>query len=132
MARTPNVIRYLASIPPAKVALWCYLIWYLVTVVNHFDPSPAIWFNSLGISAVVGLALCLSVDRTGERQSYRWQTLRLFLIPFCVSSFASLIKGHGFVLVVPPSLSELAMSLGGCVVFILLVASTRYFSHQHQ
>ena len=32
--------------------------------------------------------------------------LRLFLMPFCVSSFSQLIKGKGFVLVFPPDLHE--------------------------
>lgn len=42
-------------------------------------------------------------------------------MPFCVSSFASLIKGKGFLLVIPPTLTELATSLGACVAFIILV-----------
>lgn len=131
MPLVSNLIRYFSSIPSTKVALWCYLIWYLVTAINHFDPSPAIWLNSLGISAVIGLALRLSVDRAGQQQPSHWQTLRLFLIPFCVSSFSSLIKGQGFVFIVPPSLSELSLSIGSCVVFIFLATFSRHFSHQH-
>ena len=32
----------------------------------------------------------------------RWQIFRLFLMPFCVSSFAALVKDAGFLLVFPP------------------------------
>ena len=61
MFRLPAPLRYLSELKPGKVTLWCYLIWYLVTVVAHFDASPAIWLSSAGISAIVGVALLLSV-----------------------------------------------------------------------
>lgn len=114
------MIRYLARLTPGKVALWCYLIWYVVTVVNHFDASAAIWLNALGISAVIGFALVLSVGRSEQRRD-RWQTFRLFLMPFCVSSFSTLIKGKGFWLVAPPAPEELLVSAGACASFVLLV-----------
>lgn len=120
---TPH--RYFASLRPGKVVLWCYLIWYLVTVVNHFDPSPRIWINSLGISAVIGFALLLSLSHSDIRKPDPWQTFRLFLMPFCVSSFSSLIKGQGFILVVPPLPSEQLTSVGLCVAFILLVVTLK-------
>jgi hypothetical protein len=116
---------YLSSLRPGKVALWCYLIWYLVTVIAHFDPSPAIWLNSLGISAVIGVALLLSVKREPASPASRWQTFRLFLMPFCVSSFSALIKGQGYILVLPSRPIELYLSLGSCAVFITLVLILR-------
>jgi hypothetical protein len=54
-------VRYFQNLPPGKIVLWCFLIWYTVTVIHHFDPSPAIWLNALGISAIIGIALYLSV-----------------------------------------------------------------------
>jgi hypothetical protein len=114
-------MRYFANLSPGKVALWCYLIWYLVTVVAHFDPSPAIWLNSLGISAVIGVALMLSVEREASGAAKRWQTFRLFLMPFCVSSFSALIKGQGYILVLPARALELCLSLGLCAAFVALV-----------
>jgi hypothetical protein len=51
----------------------------------------------------------------------KWQTFRLFAMPFCVSSFSSLIKGQGFFLIIPPAITELAISLGLCCSFTLLV-----------
>ena len=116
---------YLASLPAGKVVLWCYFIWYLVTVSNYFDPSPAIWLNSMGISAVIGFALHLSVRSLGTKSSASWQNFRFFLIPFCVSSFSSLIKGRGFILIAPPSTAELAVSLGSCATFVLLVLALK-------
>jgi hypothetical protein len=109
---------YLASLNAARIVLWCYLIWYLVTVYFYFDPAPAIWLNALGISAVVGIALLLSV---GGRSADRWTRFRLFMMPFCVSSFSSLVKNHGFILVVPPKRTEQLASLGACAAFVLLV-----------
>jgi hypothetical protein len=119
MMRLPFSLNYLSQLTPGKVALWCYLIWYLVTVVMHFDPSPGIWLSSLGISAIVGVALLLSVR--SETSSDRWQTFRLFLMPFCVSSFSALIKGQGYILVLPSRPLELFISLTLCAVFILFV-----------
>src|SRR5215831_15145468 len=104
-----SMCHYFAQLPATKIALWCYLIWYLVVVVRYFDPSPAIWLNSLGISAVIGFALLLSVDRKRSSGSNGWQTFRLFFMPFAVSSFSSLIKGRGFRLVVPPRMAEVAL-----------------------
>jgi hypothetical protein len=114
-------LRYLAQLSPGRIALWCFLIWYLATVIHHFDATPAIWLNALGISAIIGVALYLSVREPGKPPPDRWTVLRLFLMPFCVSSFSQLIKGKGFVLVFPPDLHEIAVSLAACAVFVSLV-----------
>lgn len=111
----------MAGLPPGKIALWCYLIWYLVTVYRYFDPSPSIWLNSLGISAVVGTALLLSVGGSIRPSADPWQTFRLFFMPFAVSSFSSLIKGRGFLLILPPNAAELAVAAGSCALFVLAV-----------
>ena len=118
-------IRYVSTLSNGKVVLWCYLIWYLHTVIRHFDASPALWLNSAGISAVIGFALILSVSSGGNPRPDRWQTFRLFAMPFCVSSFSSLIKGKGFFLVFPPTVSELATAVGLCLGFICLRLALR-------
>lgn len=127
--------RYFAELPNGRIVLWCYLIWYLVTLAHHFDPAPAIWLNSAGISVLIGFALLLSVGGLKRAAADKWQTFRLFAMPFCVSSFASLIKGKGFVLVLPPSASELAQSAGACVLFtatVLLLRRRRALAHNPQ
>jgi hypothetical protein len=118
-------LRYLANLSPGKIVLWCFLLWYLATVIHYFDPAPAIWGNALGISLIIGIALYLSVLEPGRPKPDRWTVLRLFLMPFCVSSFSQLIKGKGFVLVFPPSLHENLISLAACAVFVLLVCIVR-------
>jgi hypothetical protein len=125
------LVRYFAGLAPGKIALWCYLIWYLVVVLRYFDPAPAIWLNSLGISAVVGLALLLSVDRA-RPVTDRWQTFRLFLMPFCVSSFAALIKGRGFTLVFPPSATGMYALAGSCAAFVLIVFVLKRLVHENR
>lgn len=80
-----------------------------------------LWLNSLGISVIIGIALMLSVNGSATGRPDGWQTFRLFLMPFCVSSFASLIKGQGFMLILPPRLSEQLRSIGLCTAFVLLV-----------
>jgi hypothetical protein len=107
---------YLYHLQLNKVILWCYLIWYLVVVYFYFDPSPKIWINSIGISAVIGTALMLSVSGTD-----RWQTFRLYLMPFCVSSFSALIKDQGFTVILSPKISETGAAILGCTLFLSLV-----------
>jgi len=115
-----HVFAYLRDLRPGKVVLWCYLIWYLVLASRYFDPAPAIWLNALGISFVIGIALWLGV-RTPGRPPERWQAFRLFMTPFCVSSFSALIKGKGFVLVFPPRADELVLAASACLAFVAVV-----------
>ncbi|TVQ21420.1 MAG: hypothetical protein EA367_05905 [Leptolyngbya sp. DLM2.Bin15] len=118
------LIQYLQTIKPGKAILWCYFIWYGITVFFYFDPSPKIWVNSAGISAVVGTGLLLSVS-SAKRD--HWQTFRLYLMPFCVSSFSALIKDQGFVVFISPNIYEMLVSVLGCVSFlgIVLIVKSR-------
>jgi hypothetical protein len=111
------MLTYFTNLRPGKVTLWCYLIWYFTTLITQFDSSPSLWLNSLGISAVIGTALLLSVNGTKDP----WQTFRLFLMPFCVSSFSSLIKGQGYILIFPPSPGALLLSIGSCGAFVFWI-----------
>jgi len=121
-------LRYFASLSAGKIVLWCFLLWYLATVIHHFDATPAIWLNALGISALIGVALYLSVREPGKPPPDRWTTFRLFLMPFCVSSFSQLIKGKGFVLVFPPDPHELAVTLAACAAFVGIVLAVKRFA----
>ena len=121
-------MKYLAGLSGGKIALWCFFIWYLATVVRHFDGTPSIWLNALGISAIIGVALYLSVREPGKPAPDRWTVVRLFMMPFCVSSFSALIKGRGFVLVFPPDLHENAVTLATCATFVLVVLGVKRFA----
>lgn len=115
------MIGYFTRIPTGKMVLWCYLIWYCVTLYFYFDPSIRIWLNAAGISVVIGIALMLSVSGPTSAKQDRWQTFRLFMMPFGVSSFSSLIKGQGFILILPPEPVEQLAAIGACLVFLALV-----------
>ena len=115
-----GLIQYLYEIKLDKAILWCYLIWYVTVVCFHFDPSFKIWLNSIGISAVIGTGLMLSVSSSKVKRD-RWQAFRLYLMPFCVSSFSALIKDQGFILFISPNIKETIVSASCCVLFILVV-----------
>ena len=115
----PFLFRYLARLTTQKIVLWCYLIWYIATVSFYFDNSLKLWLNALGISGLIGTGLLLSVN-TGNHKDY-WQTLRLYLMPFCVSSFSSLIKDKGFILFISPNPTEALITLSCCLFFIASV-----------
>ena len=75
----------------------------------------------------IGFALQLSVARPAGTRTDPWQTFRLFLMPFCVSSFSSLIKGQGFILILSPNPVELSVALTACMALTgLNVAARRW------
>ncbi|WP_461480686.1 hypothetical protein [Porticoccus sp.] len=120
------MLDYFGNLSKGKMVLWCYLLWYLVTLYFYFDPAPRLWLNSLGISAVIGLALMLSVNSPQGGRSDHWQTFRLFMMPFGVSSFSSLIKNQGFILVIPPRAEEQLVAAGSCLLFVTLVLLVKW------
>lgn len=121
------LICYLRNLTTGRTILWCYLIWWAVNIMNHFDATPRIWLTSLGLSGIIGAALILSTrSSSGVRAKMDpWVAFRLFLMPFCVSSFAALVKDAGYVLVFPPSLRENAVGASLIVLFLLVVRWVR-------
>jgi hypothetical protein len=117
------LLRYLRRLDAPRIILWCYAIWYSVVLFHYFDPNPALWLTSVGLSAIIGCALLLSTRAAmGGGRLGGWGIFRLFLMPFCVSSFAALVKGRGFILVFAPTLWENLCALALCGAFCLLVA----------
>lgn len=121
------MIRYLRNLNAARVILWCYFIWYVVVLVRYFDPDPRIWLTALGLSGIIGVALLLNATASG-RERLRlepWPTFRLFLTPFCVSSFAALVKGRGFVLIFSPDWREMAVAVALCALLVGVVVAVQ-------
>jgi len=120
------LIRYLANLSTGRLILWCYFIWYFVVLVRYFDPSPRLWLTSLGLSGIIGFALYLSTTAGGTQVKLRfWPTFRLFLMPFCVSSFAALVKGKDFVLIFSPKPAEILTAVGLCALLCGVAYATR-------
>lgn len=119
-----SLIRYLQNLSTGRTILWCYFIWWLVSIIHHFDGTPRIWLTSVGLSGIIGAALLISTQTPASGRWIwpdRWVTFRLFLMPFCVSSFSALVKGSGYVLIFPPTLRENAVGAGLIAVFLLVV-----------
>jgi hypothetical protein len=118
-----QLLTYLSTLNGSRQALWGYLIWYLVVLVRYFDPRPRLWLTSLGLSAIIGIALVLSTAGTNATTKLdRWQVFRLFLMPFCVSSFAALVKDRGFILVFSPEWRDLVV---GSLLILTFLAAVR-------
>src|SRR6266481_1583817 len=117
------LIRYLANLNKARLILWCYFIWYLVVLVRYFDSNLRLWMTSLGLSAIIGFALYISTTAASANKVRLdfWQTFRLFLMPFCVSSFSALVKGKGFILIFSPKAMEIMVAAGLCVILCVVV-----------
>ena len=113
-------MRYFANLTTGRIVLWCYFIWYLFFVVRYFDRNSSLWLTSVGISAIVGIALLLSTWHENAKL-LSWVTVRLFMMPFCVSSFSALVKGRGFLLIFSPRKWENIFALVLCTIFCVLV-----------
>lgn len=115
-----KVIRYLRNLSKGRMILWCYLIWYLVVLVRYFDSNPRIWLTSVGLAIIIGIALYISSTTSGNKLE-RWQIVRLFLMPFFVSSFSALVKGRNFILIFSPNPNEIFLALALCAAFCGIV-----------
>ena len=109
------------------MVLWCYAIWYVVNVSNHFDARPRLWLTSIGISAIIGTALLISTRSSsrGTTTLDRWQIFRLYLMPFCVSSFAALVKEANYIMVFPPTPRENLQGIVAIAAFIGFVTALK-------
>jgi hypothetical protein len=117
------LIRYLANLSTGRLILWCYFIWYGVVLSCYFDSNLLLWLTSLGLSGIIGFALYLSTTTGSPRAKLGfWPTFRLFLMPFCVSSFAALVKDKGFVLIFSPNPAEILTAVGLCAILWIVVA----------
>jgi hypothetical protein len=117
------MIRYLRSLNAGRVVLWCYFFWYLVVLVRYFDPSTRMWLTSFGLCVIVGIALYVNSAMSGRarvRMGF-WPTVRMFMMPFCVSSFSALVKGRGFWLIFSPDPLEVGVAVGICAAFCGMV-----------
>jgi len=118
------ILDYLRQLNTGRLILWCYLIWYLMVLIRYFDPRPSLWLTSLGLSGIIGYALYLSTAAAGKQKLTldRWQLFRLFLMPFCVSSFAALVKNEGFILIFSPKAGE---NMAAVILCFLLVGTVK-------
>ena len=122
-----KLLRYLAGLSGGRLVLWWYFIWWLVVLVRHFDSSPRLWLTSVGLSVIIGAALLINTTRSGSRrvELETWPAFRLFITPFCVSSFAALVKGKGFVLIFSPHIGELIVAVVVCLALWLATRAAR-------
>jgi len=119
--------KYLANLSAGRFVLWCYFIWWMVVLVKYFDPNPWLWLTSLGLSLIIGISLYINTSWSGKARVKLepWPTFRLFLTPFCVSSFAALVKGQGFFLIFSRRWEEMAIAAGACAGLGMLALLAR-------
>ena len=122
-----RLLGYLAGLTAGRFILWCYFIWWTVVLVRYFDPSPRLWLTSGGLSVIIGFALLINTTASGANRVRLepWPMFRLFVTPFCVSSFAALVKGHGFVLIFSPRWTDNVLALGLCAAMGLAVTGAK-------
>jgi hypothetical protein len=115
----------LSNTKPAILMLWCIFEFYLFVFITHRDSvarDPMLIYGALGIGTTVGLALnangyAMMADASGEHGDegvgagaggFRggvcgyitgkpFAVMRFFLIPFCVSSYSSIISSEAHI-----------------------------------
>lgn len=124
----------MACLSMGRLVLWCYFIWYLVVLVRYFDRDPRVWLTSLGLSLIIGIALLINTTVSGKVRVKleAWPTFRLFVTPFCVSSFSALVKRKGFILILSPNPHELVIGLALIVGFCVSVFLARRASNHRR
>lgn len=122
-------LKYFKNITIQKIILWCYFIWYLTIMSLYFEASLKLWASSVGISFIIGFALILSTNQQGVKQDI-WVKIRLFLFPFCVSSYSATIKDYDFILLFPSNLTHLSISILNCLLFLIPIwCVKRYYQN---
>ena len=111
------MLRYFANLDSPKRILWCYLIWYLAVVAQYFEPNPNMWVSSVGIAVLIGYALNLAASQKGLNRD-KWVVFRLYVFPFCVSSYSALIKRKRFFLLFPTELKSISFAVSACLIFV--------------
>lgn len=119
-----TVLSYFKNIENQKIILWCYLIWYFTIITIYFESSLKLWASSVGISFIIGFALVLSISQQGTKPDI-WVKIRLFLFPFCVSSYSATIKEYDFILLFPSNLLHFLLSVTNCLVFLAFIWSVK-------
>ncbi|MGY5355140.1 hypothetical protein [Wenyingzhuangia sp. IMCC45467] len=126
------IINYLKNIRTQKIILWCYLIWYITVISIYFTPSLKLWSSAIGISSIIGFALVLSTNQQGAKQD-TWSKIRLFVFPFCVSSYSATIKDYDFILLFPSNTHHLLIASLACLLFLTIVFCVKmYFSTSYK
>lgn len=125
------LLNYLKNMKTQKIILWCYFIWYLTVIGFYFEASLKLWANSVGISLIIGFALILSTTQQGVKQDI-WVKVRLFLFPFCVSSYSATIKDYDFILLFPSDSFHLFISTLNCLIFLLVIWCIKTFYHTNK
>lgn len=121
-----NPWRYLSGLTAGRFVLWCYFIWWAVVLVRYFDPTPRIWMTSVGLSVIIGIALIINATSgSGSAKLQTWPAVRFFITPFCVSSFAALVKDRQFILIFSPDWREMAVAAAICAGFGALVLTAK-------
>ena len=125
-----SYVRETLQVP--QILLLSFFIWYLFIVIS-FSSNYLVWVNAIVMAFFVGNILCLNAYMATKKEKYfeflsenRWIVVRLFLIPFCVSSYSGVAFSHGFIAAFPVNeyttgLIGLGISLGFMGVLLLLM-----------
>lgn len=117
----------LGKLQGGRAVFVCYGIWYAVMVATYGSPRPGIWLTALGMGLIVGLGFVFSgMTSLSNAGGGYWPVIRIFLIPFCVSSFSSIATSRGFLLIFAPSASTNLLAATGCLLFLALWIGARW------
>mmetsp|Transcript_22031 Transcript_22031/g.32836 ORF Transcript_22031/g.32836 Transcript_22031/m.32836 type:complete len:182 (-) Transcript_22031:204-749(-) len=107
--------------------VWWLTIWYLYILSFYGSADPKMWGSAVGIAIIIGCTLFSNMyyapfDKFMEKND--WVVIRVFIIPFCVSSYSQVIqkKEDEFAFIFP---RDAGIALGG-IVFASVITGSLY------
>ena len=132
-----------ALLRPPLLPLWFSLSWYITVVASHSPSSlPAsVWTNAAILSAIVGTILNFNAFSAAAShvvlpswlRANPFAFARFFAIPFCVSSYSSMVIARGsseFVSIFPRSPDGIGLAVGCSCGVVIIGVSARYLLQQ--
>mmetsp|Transcript_27707 Transcript_27707/g.51666 ORF Transcript_27707/g.51666 Transcript_27707/m.51666 type:complete len:126 (+) Transcript_27707:998-1375(+) len=103
---------------PPLIPMWFLLFWYIYIMGFYGANEGGVWGTAIGIMFIVGFMLTGNMYHAPFEKYWRekkWATFRVFIIPFCVSSYSASVslQSDKFAFIFP---KDAAITIGGLVL----------------
>uniref|UniRef100_A0A6U2Z8K1 Uncharacterized protein n=2 Tax=Lotharella globosa TaxID=91324 RepID=A0A6U2Z8K1_9EUKA len=110
---------------PPLMPVWFLLFWYIYVMAFFGADDASVWGTAVGIMFIIGFTLTGNMYHAPFEKYWsekKWATLRVFIIPFCVSSYSSSVslQQDKFVFIFP---KDAGITVGGLVLAGVLTGS---------
>mmetsp|Transcript_8440 Transcript_8440/g.20748 ORF Transcript_8440/g.20748 Transcript_8440/m.20748 type:complete len:201 (-) Transcript_8440:356-958(-) len=109
--------------------VWFLMFWYIYIMGFFGVPDPEVWGPAVGIAFIVGCVLTGNMYNGPFEEFWRkrkYPTMRVFAIPFCVSSYSSTlqVRKEDFAFIFP---KNAGICVGGLILAGILTSFVWFF-----